>query len=257
MYNEEVKYIEVFVLEDFNDRGNSMSKGLIYEIEKSYAEMYINEGKVIEVKNTKLDRIKKDVEDLYYKLQSDIKSIKENPRLSEQAKEEDIEALELVFQAESESLQELYTKQIENLIQDLEREINELPSNIGDIHSARTQAGIITASLVVENEFLSAVDSLKQQIRVIDNLVARELLANFLNIKTELDTKMKGDSITEKTREGLEIREIYDMLLDKSYTEEQKRKKVELDLLYAIQRHSSNILDTSFRIREIVKGVIN
>ncbi|HDR4901630.1 TPA: hypothetical protein QCR38_003887 [Bacillus cereus] len=110
-------------------------------------------------------------EQLLEDFQKERDAIRESDRLTETAKDEDVQALIEKYDSQFATIQRLYEEEIKSRLEE-----------------AKKEAGIIASDVIMTTSLKEAITYLEGKLEFIDKEVARELLSQFTTIKTYLDS---------------------------------------------------------------------
>ncbi|QUG41318.1 hypothetical protein KD050_18895 [Psychrobacillus sp. INOP01] len=235
--------VEVFMTADENDGGLGRYEGNIYTMPRHAAEKFAAKGSaaIVDIAPVKTYRAKVDA--LGNQLQAAVDEIKGNKRLSNDGKREDIAALVSQYESAAAGIQEDYEREIASLkASEFEKanKFSEFDSKLNP-YEIRTQAGLLTASLSMSPSFNESVDAIKSKIDTMDSAVARELLAQFTDIKRDLDGKKKGKDLIARNKETQAIRGLYEALERASLSPAQAKSRNKHKMIEAIEMQKGDI----------------
>ncbi|MBS4193490.1 hypothetical protein [Lederbergia citri] len=261
--NPALELVEVFMVDDSNEGGSYKYKGNIYQIEQYKAESLEKEGSGIVISVPEIDTLKQKINTLAGKLQDDIDKVRDNHRLSPEGKKEDAEEILKKHQLEADQIQETYTQKIADLKKKELEKLQQVPTDAKlSVDEARTQAGMFRSELSMIDNFDESVEFIKTRIDVLDKNVIRELFAQFIEIKKELEEKQERSSVYSDTANAYsrmvhkgEINKIYELLKDAMYGPGQAQSANKYKLLSALEQQRNDIrFDYSMKVTAIKRA---
>ena len=252
------KYVEVLITEGTNIGRSYKYEGNIYLVTSYEADRLLEEGKAVETSSIKTYRESRaKADDLTQKLQDDYDKINKSERLSPQGKKEDVEKLLADYQVKADMLQAEFTDKLSIIEKAEQTKLHQAPSNSKiDSGEAKTQAGIIKGELAMIESFPDAVALITQRQSTMDPLVARELLADFVTIKRELEEKLDPREAYTSAKGGIsatkrvQIADLHEALKQTAYGPEQAKASERVKLIGAIRQQRGNI--TSYYERTVM-----
>nr|WP_144922342.1 hypothetical protein [Paenibacillus bovis] len=232
-----MKNVEIYMTESVADNGTRKTAGYIYDVEEHIAEQLVSKGVAKVVNYPTLRRHETTVTNIVDQLKQELKAIEDNMRLTDTAKEDDKKALLEKYKQHVEEINAEYSQELDNLLEKAMEKASELKSELDyDKDVVRVKVGHIKTDVTMASSFTEALELLQKEVKMADKNVASELLADFTEIKRELDSL--GQNISPPTRNRY-IREIYDNLKVKSRDEKQSEAALEVDMLSSIKRNSN------------------
>lgn len=227
-------YIDLFLTEDNRNQGSQHTKGFIYSYSEETASRLIQEGKGIEidvgVRKSHVDK----VDTLLAQLREKVEAIRNNDRLTDEARREDIRAVVEDYRAVVDAEQEKYEENLETLKNSTAREIATQvnTSTLGD-YEIQTQTGLIKTDVTMAHSFTEAMQILDFAVRSKDEAVLRNLLSQFHEIKGYLSGMAAYDDKA--------LRSAYDKLREATTTSEQKQASTRLEMYDSISNYRRSI----------------
>lgn len=252
--------VEVFITQGTNSSGRYFAEGNIYSMKRYEADKLQSEAtaEIVDVAPLKATMTRMDT--LTSQLQEAVQKVHKNERLSPAGKREDIDLLLNQYQAAADEIQEKYASELDKL------RASELANTTKFIEDAkmvpyeiRTQAGLVVANVTMAQSFAESMRILSDKVATMDRAVARELLAQFVEIKRDLESKRKGNDVLSRSRESREMLEVYEKLEDAVLSPEQKKAKGKYRMLEAIAQQRSTAPSDQFNQtkRAIANGMRN
>jgi hypothetical protein len=235
--------VDVYMIQDDTSRGLRYSSGYIYSVEEHVAEEYKQQGKAHVVNYQSLKAHEETVKKLSRELEDEIAGIQSNKRLSEEAKQEDIQALLTQYDVKANAIQARFNEDITTLQASAKSTATNLHVE-PDFNSdqARLQAGIIQAEVEMAMSLIQAADAIQSKLDVIDKGTARELLSRFPEIKRSLEERGEKAGIRSDIKDRT-IRNVYDDLRKVVQTEGQTSASLDYKVLDAIKKYRGDITD--------------
>lgn len=235
--------VEVFMTGQENNGGQARYAGNIYTVPKYEADKYAANGsaEVVDVPTIKRQYAK--IDELENQLQSEVDDIKNNKRLSTDAKREDIAMLIRQYEATADSIQEEYAREVATLkASEFEKSTKYAQSDTKlDPYEIRTQAGLVTAKSSMSPSFEASVEAINERVEGMDPAVARELIAQFAGIKSDLEGKRRGHDALGRHRESQAIMRLYNALEATALSPTQKKARGKHKMLEAIEQQRSDV----------------
>lgn len=235
--------VEVFMTGQESNGGQARYAGNIYTVPKYEADKYAANGsaEVVDVPTIKRQYAKIDA--LENQLQAAVDEIKNNKRLSNDGKREDIALLVRQYEAAADEIQEDYAREVATLkASEFEKSTKYAQSDTKlDSYEIRTQAGLVTAKASMLPSFEASVDAITERVTTMDSAVARELMAQFASIKSDLEGKRRGKDALGRHRESQAIKSLYDALEAAALSPTQKKARDKHRLLEAIEQQKSDV----------------
>jgi hypothetical protein len=232
-------YKDVYILIDGNYEGSYRKAGFIYSLTEATADELIAEKNAIDPFNLKLTGSIKQADKLLSDFQAGVMKIREDRRLTDEAKREDILGLIASYDIEFEALQQVYSADIAKHLEESKREEGTAALEAKtqyDADKVRQEAGVITSELVMAFDLNEAVTFLESKLQTMDREVAREVLSQFVSIKSTLD-KLAGDQV----QGVMKVRSLYGKLKQAAAGEQQTNASSKVAMYNAIKDHRSNL----------------
>lgn len=240
--DEENQYVDMYMSKTESSGGQSFHGGNIYSMPKWRADQLKENGSAIPLEIAPLKETTQKMDAITQTLKEQAAKIKADEHLSDLGRKEKIKVLVQQAEAMAESLQTQYANEIEVLKQyETKKAAVSTSTSKMDPHEARTQAGLLKAEVAVATNIEKAVDAVRTKIPHLDSAVTRELLAQYADIKRDLESLSKGDSAHTKAKEGMLIRGLYSDLLAASTSPEQAHANEKVKMLEAIQQQRGDV----------------
>lgn len=242
-----LKFVEVFMVNHDSAGGSRKEPGHVYTVRQFEADSMAQKGSAIVVDVAPLKVTQGKMDNLTKQLQEAADNIKNNDRLSDIGKREELQLLVGQYEEAAEALQNQYANELDALKQaEFSRTQQFKATSKIDAHEARTQAGLLKAAVSVAPTLDHAIQAINSKLPALDIAVARELLSQFSDIKRDLDAKKTGSSVQANAANSRMIRELYEALEKASTTPEQANASTKHKMLEAIARERGDIR-TNFR----------
>ncbi|HDX9587947.1 TPA: hypothetical protein ROX98_000868 [Bacillus pseudomycoides] len=236
-------YVDVYMLANETVEGNYQQAGSIYCVKEETAKELKREGKCREPYDYMLNHwIEKSVQ--YIKdFEQEKEAIKNNTRLTEPAKRDDLEALIAEYDNKYDVIQSIYEREIDTRLEAAKKEagISALKTKTQfDSEKVRQEVGVIISDLVMINNFDEAISYIREKLESMHQELGREVVSQFFTIKTHLDELKQGNSV-EKAMASTKVRGIYDDLKKVAADEKQIEVDSKVGLYAALKRNRSDI----------------
>lgn len=244
-----LELVEVFMIDEDSYGGSPKYKGNIYQIEKFKAEDFEKNGTGIIIDVPEINVFQKRIDSLAQKLQDEVDKVNHNARLSPQGKREDVTELLNKYQVEADEIQEAYKQKLAFLKRYELENLQKAPTGAKlSLDEARTQAGIFRSELSMIDDYDESVGFINTRIGALDVNVNRELLAQFSEIKKELEEKGESRETYSSTANAYaqivrkqQIQELYGKLKEATYGPGQAKSANKYDMLSAIEKQRGDI----------------
>lgn len=242
-----LQYVEVFMVNNDTSGLGVKQAGNIYTVKQYEADSLAGNGNAVVVDVAPLKLTQGKMDDLTKQLQDAADKIKNNDRLSDIGKREELQLLVGQYEQAAESLQNQYANELEVLKQAefSKTQLFNATSKI-DPHEARTQAGLLKAAVSVAPTLEASIDAITSKLPALDIAVARELLSQFSDIKRDIEAKKTGTSVQASAGASRKIRELYSALEKATTTPEQAQASAKHKMLEAMSMQRGDIR-TDFR----------
>ena len=242
-----LQFVEVFMVNNDNSGTGVKQAGHIYTVRQYEADAMAGKGTATTINVAPLKLTQGKMDNLTKQLQDAADKIKNNDRLSDIGKREELQLLVGQYEATADSLQAQYENDVEVLKQaELSRAQLFSGTSKIDPHEVRTQAGLLKAASSVAPNVEQSVQTIISKLPSLDIAVARELLSQFSDIKRDIEAKKTGTSVQANANSSRLIRELYAALETASTTPEQTKANTKYKMLDAISRERGDIR-TNFR----------
>ena len=250
---EENQYVDMYMNATDTSAGQSFHAGGIYSIPKWKADQLKGNGSAMPLDIAPLKDTTQKIDTITATLKAETEKIKADDHLSDLGKKEKIKLLIQQAEVMAESVQNQYANEIEVLKQyETKKAAQSVGTSKMDPHEARTQAGLLKASVAVAPTLEKAIEAVKTKLPHLDSAVSRELLAQYADIKRDLTSMSKGDSAHTKAKDWLLISGLYNDLLAASTSPEQAKANEKVKLLEAIQQQRG---DVRTMFKQVTRGL--
>lgn len=224
--------VEIFVTNN-NDQG--LTPGFIYPVEPHIAEMLTNSNSAKAVDYKSLNDVKTIMDDVTSKHSDAVQAIKNDFRLTAEGKAEKIEALESAYHESMSKYSDEYKSRLSMLKAGV-KDNTKFTSNDNklDADTVRQESGLMLAKIdrARLDDILSLVETAE-----LNQQVARELLSNWLQIKSVLLEKLSANpSLQERQRLSTLMTSLYSSIETASTSDGQKAASDELRILEALEQ---------------------
>ncbi len=237
-------YKDIYMMTDETVEGHYKQAGYIYTVKEETADELIKQKKASAPYDYGLTHWRDKADKLKEDFQKELDVIKNNSRINDTAKKEDIKALVEKYDGEFAVTQRLYKEDIESRLADAKTEEGVVALKIAsrfDSERVRQEAGIIVTELVMASNLNEAASYMEGKLQSIDREVAREVLSQFASIKGTLDD-LKGNTAMERVQGATKIRGIYEDLKHAAADEAQVKANSKVAMYSAIRDHRSDLL---------------
>lgn len=230
--------VDIYMIESVSDGMGRKEAGYIYSVEEHIAEDMVKEGTAKVVNYPSLKAYEEAVEHITEQYKKKSEEIENNLRLTDEAKAEDKEKLLEESKQKVAEIEADYRQELDNLLGESIKKASEVEPKLGyDKDVVQVKVGHIRADVAMSSSFTEALEILKKEVLVMDKNVATELLAQFAEVKRELDEL--GQNIPSADRSRY-IRGVYTDLKQKARDEKQAGALLDVDILNALKK-SGNI----------------
>lgn len=232
-----LQYVDVFMVDRSTKGNNRREAGHIYTVQQYEADSLVESGSAMLVDVAPLKLTQGKMDNLTKELKEAAEKIKNNERLSDIGRREELQLLVGQYEATADSLQAQYDNELEILKQVESTKAQQFKSNSNiDPYEARTQAGLLKAAVSVAPTVEASIEAIKSKLPSLDIAVARELLAQFSDIKRDIEAKKTGTSVQASATASRLIRELYAELETATTTPEQAQASAKYKMLEALAR---------------------
>jgi hypothetical protein len=242
-----MKYVDVYMINSVSDGRGRKDMGLIYTVEEHYAKDLEKNGNAKIVDYKPLNKYADEVEKLAEEYKKKRTEILNDKRLTDEAKKDDIKELLEEYKQKVDLAQAGYIKELERMLAAEKQKLSDIKLKEGYNEKARLQAGIVKSEVSMAPNFTTAIETLQDDTVVFDRDVAKELLAQFYDIKKTLEEK--GSNI-EPVLRSITISRTYESLKEKAKDEQQAKASLEYKILSAVNKYRSDIT-SPFRFASI------
>lgn len=240
-----MQYVDVFMVNDDTNGPGIKQAGHVYTVRQYEAESMATKGTAVAVDIAPLKLTREKMDNLTKQLQEAANKVKNNDRLSDIGRREEIQQLVGQYEAAAESLQEQYVNELEALKQaELSKSQFFNGTSKIDPYEARTQAGLLKSAVSVAPTVEASIEAIKSKLPSLDIAVARELLAQFSDIKRDIEAKKTGTGVVANATSSRLIRELYTELEKATTTPEQAQASAKHKMLEALARERGDIRTT-------------
>ncbi|KAB2332933.1 hypothetical protein [Bacillus mesophilum] len=241
-----MSFKDIYMLESVSDRGTRKSTGLIYSEETHVADELISEGKAKEINYPSLKSHEESVVTAVSEFEVRVTAINDNYRLSPEGKAEKITLLKEELKEKVNGFQEKFSHDLNVLKQAAKKTATSIDlDNSYNADKVRQTVGIVKTEISMASSFTQAIESINEQLTNIERDSALELLSQFSEIKSMLESKgekmqARSDSARTVTINGA-IRSTYEAIKEAASNENQRNANVEYKMLEAIEQYRGDI----------------
>jgi predicted nucleic acid-binding Zn-ribbon protein len=236
-----MEQVEVYMLKNDSTGGLRYSAGYIYSMDKHVAERLKRDGIAKEINYQSLNAHRSSVSKTVEELQQEIEKIENNKRLTDDAKREDTQRVIQTYEEKVNELQAKYNKDLETLKDAAKKNAStfETEENF-DADKVRQHAGMIRSEVEMAVSLTRSAEAIQEQLTFMDKGTARELLAQFTDIKRSMEEKGTAANISAPLINKT-VRNVYDGLKKAAEDSTQVSASAEYNLLRAVQDYRGDI----------------
>jgi hypothetical protein len=226
--------VKLYFTKEDNTGGTYRSAGQIYEVPKHQADQIIEAGSARTFKFDELDKYDSYIKEEFEKYQKKAEEIKNNDRLKDEAKAEDLETLYQETKSKMDTWAfgwnhhlEDYKKKIVEQSRDTTRTSKLSDSEIDE------RAGIVLTEITMAGNLLSSVSAMNEAMEFMEQDVARRLLSKFPEIKNAIESNSTSDSRQTSSA----IRRLHSQLKELSQNESTQSGNIDYKILQRLEEN--------------------
>lgn len=232
-----MKNVDIYMIESVSDGMGRKEAGYIYSVPEHIADELVKAGTAKVVNYPSLKAYEEAVEDITEQYKNKKEEIANNPRLTEEARAEDIEKLLEESKRKVAEIEDNYRQELDKLLAEAIKKAGEVEPKLDyDKDVVLVKVGHIRADIAMSSSFIEALGILQKALLVMEKNVATELLAQFVEVKRELDDLGQNIDSVHRSRY---IREVYDNLKQKARDEKQAGALLEVEILNTLKKSGS------------------
>lgn len=226
--------VELYFTKEDNTGDTYRSAGQIYQVPKHQAEQIVEAGNARTFQFDDLTKYDRYIEQEFEKYQTKAEEIKNNDRLKDEAKAEDLEKLYEETKKQMDTWAfgwnhhlEDYKKKLIEKSRDTTRTSKLSDSEIDE------RAGLVLTEVTMAGNLLSSVSAMNEAMEFMEQDVARRLLSKFPEIKSAIESKSTGDS----RQTSSSIRRLHSQLKELAQNEDNQNGNIEYKILQRLEHN--------------------